>query len=623
MTDHVIGEVRLSMTPANWPETAAQQGERARVLTLEHALYLAILAAAAIVRLVGLGVEPLSPAESAHAWSAWLAANQVTVTGAPAPDSALYYGLHALIFWLFGSSDWLARLLPALASLATVALPWFWRDWLGRHAALVLAALFAFDPWLTAWGRRADPLALTIFLGLLTLTALRRWNFSRHAATARRWERAGAVALALLIASGPWGWAWLPVLILFMLLYLWQDRTYALQRTTYIWFGVALALAITGFALRPEAIAALSASLTAWIGELSGAAGSLSSGWPWLRLLLDQPLLTLFGALGVALLWLRPMGSADERRRLAIFVTAWLAWAWLLWLAPGQPAAGLPLAGAPLAIAAATLIGRALAAPWGDFTGLELCTLLIVQIVLVVAGLLWLAALVDNVVLSNQIWLTSAVIAALMVGVWLIFGVWAGWQSTGRVALLFYAVLLGLMTVRSNWQLNHTVALMQPNGFWPAVTSPDVRNLVQDVERLSSSRRGDPNQIDVQVVYDVSPDPLLGWQLRAMRNLQHVGAANVSAAQQTDPLSGAAPVLPLVVAPTPRNDTLALPDPYIGAEYTTVHRWQPAMLPPASDGETDAQLQWTAFWRPRLQWLLYRKASLPPAVESVTLWAPR
>jgi hypothetical protein len=42
MTDHVIGEVRLSMTPANWPETAAQQGERARVLTLEHALYLAI-----------------------------------------------------------------------------------------------------------------------------------------------------------------------------------------------------------------------------------------------------------------------------------------------------------------------------------------------------------------------------------------------------------------------------------------------------------------------------------------------------------------------------------------------------------------------------------------------------
>lgn len=622
MTDHVIGEVRLSVTPASWAETAAQQGERVRVLTLEHALYVVILLAAAVVRFVGLGAEPLSPTESAHAWSAWLAANQATVAGAPAPVSALYYGLHALIFWLFGSSDWLARLLPALAGLATVMLPWFWRDWLGRHAALVLAALFAFDPWLMAWGRRADPLALTIFLALLTLTALWRWNFSPQAATARWWERIGAVALAFLIASGPWGWAWLPVLVIFALLYLWQARTYTLQRTTFVWFGVALALAITGFALRPEAIAALSASLTVWIGEVSGAAATQPLSWPWQRLLLDQPLLAVFGPLGLAALWLGAARGATDRRRLALFVTAWLAWAWLLWLLPGRPVAGLSLAGVPLAMAAATLIGRAVAAPWGDLTWLELFTLLLVQTVLVVAALFWLAALVDSVVLNNQVWLTSGIIVALMVGVWVIFGVWAGWRATGRVALLFYVALLGLMTVRSGWQLNHTVALMQPNGFWPAVTSADVRNLVQDVERLSSIRRGDPHQIDMQVVYDVSPDPMLGWQLRAMRNLQHVGAADVSSLQ-TDPALSVAPVLPLVVAPTSRNDTLALPDPYIGAEYTTVMRWQPTLLPPAGAGEVDAQLEWTNFWRPRLQWLLYRKASTPPAAESVTLWAPR
>jgi hypothetical protein len=623
MTDQVIGEVRLSTAPARWAETTAQQGERTRVLTLEHALYAVVLIAAAVVRFVGLGAEPLSPVESAHAWSAWLAANQATVSGAPAPVSALYYGLHALIFWLFGSSDLLARLIPALAGLATVALPWFWRDWLGRHAALVLAALFAFDPWLMAWGRRADPLALTLFLAMLTLTALWRWNFSPQAELARRWERVGAVALALLIASGPWGWGWLPVLLIFTLIYLWQARTYTLQRTTAVWFGATLALAITGFALRPEAIVALSASLTAWIDAVSGAAGTQPLSWPWQRLLLDQPLLAVFGPLGLAALWLGAARGASERRRLAIFVTAWLAWAWLLWLLPGRPVAALPLAGIPLALAAATLIGRTLAAPWGDLTSLELFTLLLVQTVLIVTGFLWLAALVDNVVLSDQIWLTSGVIVALMVGVWVIFGVWVGWRATGRVALLFYVVLLGLLTVRSGWQLNHTVALMQPNGFWPAVTSMDVRNLVQDVERLSSARRGDPNQIDMQVVYDVSPDPVLGWQLRAMRALQHVGAANVSAAQSTDLASGVAPVLPLVAAPTPRNDTLALPDPYIGAEYTTVLRWQPTLLPPAGAGEFDAQLEWTNFWRPRLQWLLYRKASTPPAAESVTLWAPR
>ncbi|HAJ36294.1 MAG TPA: hypothetical protein DCL15_11430 [Chloroflexi bacterium] len=592
-------------------------------MTLEHALYLAILAVAAIVRFVGLGAEPLSPTESAHAWSAWLAANQVTVANAPAPDSALYYGLHALLFWLFGSGDGLARLLPALASLATVALPWFWRDWLGRHAALVLAALFALDPWLTAWGRRAEPLALTILLALLALTALWRWNFARQPLVAQRWERVGAVSLAFLIASGPWGWAWLPVLLLFVLVYLWRERNYTLQRATFIWFGVALALALTGLTLRPEAIAALSASLTNWIGEVSGAAGAQPLGWPWQRLLLDQPLLTIFGALGVAGLWFSAAQGEGQRRRLAIFVTAWLVWAWFLWLLPGRSVAALPLAGAPLAIAAAMLLGRAVAAPWGELTRLELSTLLVVQSVLVVAALSWLAALVDSVVLNSQVWLTSGLLVALMVGVWGIFGVWAGWRETGRVALLFYAVLLGLMTVRSTWQLNHTVALMQPNGFWSAITSPDVRNLVRDVERLSSIRRGDPNQIDMQVVYDVSPDPVLGWQLRAMRNLRHVGAASVESVQGDSAPGAAPPVLPLVVAPTPRNDTLALPDPYIGARYTTVVRWQPTMLPPANDDGADAQLQWTTFWRPRLQWLLYRKASTPPAGETVTLWAPR
>lgn len=631
MAERVAGETSL-LAAMGREGAAVQQGDQRlqrdslvtpRLLTVEHVCYLVILAGAALVRCVGLGAEPLSPMESAHAWSAWLAANAVTVANAPTPDSALYYGLQSLLFWLFGGGDAMARLLPAVASLATVMLPWFWRDWLGRHAALLLAALLALDPWLTAFGRRADPLALTIFLAFLTMTALWRWNFSPQLATARRWERVGAVALAFLIASGPWAWAWLPVLLLFTLLYLWQARNYTVERTTSIWFGAALALALTGLTLRPEAITALSASLTAWIGEVSGAAGAQPLSWPWQHLLLEQPLLAIFGALGIAMLWAGAAQAEGQRRRLAFFVTAWLAWAWFLWLLPGRSPAALPLAGAPLAIAAATLLGRAVARPWGALIWLELLTLLLVQIVLAVTALFWLAALVDGVVLGNQTGLTSGLLVVLMVGVWGVFGVWMGWRETGRVALLFYAVLLGLFTVRSNWQLNHTVALMQPNGFWLATTSLDVRNLVQDVERLSSIRRGDPNQIDMQVVYDVSPDPVLGWQLRAMRNGRYVGAAAVEEASgELTPGAGAL-VLPLVVAPTPRNDSLGLPDPYIGATYATVVRWQPSLLPPASVGEADAQLQWTTFWRPRLQWLLYRKVSTPPAVESVTLWAPR
>jgi hypothetical protein len=626
MTDRMADE--LITAELNPPPTApppqssvrsagAQSAEIALGLTVEHLLYGVIVLAAVAVRVVRLGAEPLSPTESAAAWSAWLAANATVVAGAPAPVSALFYGAQSNLFWLFGSSDVLARALPLIVSVATVALPWFWRTWLGRCPALVLAALFAIDPWLTAWGRRADPLALTLFLALLTLTALWQWQFAPQPGTARRWERAGAVALALLIASGPWAWGLLPVLLIFALIYLWPQPARALRRSTLAWFGVALALALTGLALRPEAVSALSTSLTTWIGEISGATGGNEFGWPFLRLLLDQPLLAIVGPLGLAALWLRP-----RDRRLAIFLTAWLAWALLLWLLPGRPAAALPVAGLPLAIAAATLIGRAGAHSWEGLSGLELFTLLVVQTVLLVAGTLWLAAMVDNVVLNNQLWVTSAIIVTLMAAVWIIFGVWAGWRATARVALIFYAVLLAALTVRSGWQLNHSTALMAPNGFWPALTSPDVRNLTQDVERLSSIRRGDPHQIDVQVVYDVSPDPVVGWALREMRNLRHVRTAEVNAAT-----SDLTPVLPLVVAPTLRNESLALPDPYIGSEYDTVIAWQPGMLPQAAEmidaGQADAQLRWTEFWRLRLRWLFYRTVVESPTVQSVTLWAAR
>ena len=69
-----------------------------QTLTVEHLLYAAILLAALGIRFIGLADAPLSPAESATAWPAWLAATQTTVAGAPAPASALLYGLQSLLF---------------------------------------------------------------------------------------------------------------------------------------------------------------------------------------------------------------------------------------------------------------------------------------------------------------------------------------------------------------------------------------------------------------------------------------------------------------------------------------------------------------------------------------------
>jgi hypothetical protein len=619
----LAGAPTIGLHEAAVDAPAASAASATPTLTVEHLLYAVIVAAAILLRFVGLGVELLSPVESANAWGAWLAANAQSVAGAPAPQSALLYGLQSLLFWIAGSGDILARAIPALVGAALVLLPWFWQAWIGRPAALIVAVIFAFDPWLMAFSRRSDATILSIFLAMLALTALWQWRFQPDPRRSLRWERTAVVAIALLLASGPVAWSFLPVLIAFALVYSkssFQEagnfqEAWRPQRSTWLWFGVTLALAATGFALRGEAVPALSASLTVWVSAVAGSEGANPLSWPFLRLSIDQPLLMVFGVLGLVLFWIRPPVALAETRRTVIFLTAWLAWGVLLWLLPGRPPEALPVAGIALAIAAATLIERVLERPWGDLTGLELFTLLVVQTVLLVAGSIWLAALVDSVIFNEQIWLTIGTVIALMIAVWVIFGIWAGWRSTARVAAVFYAVLLGAWTLRGAWLLNHTPEMMQPDGFWRMLTSHEVRLLVQDVERLSSIRRGDPNQIDMQVVYDVSPDVVLGWHLREMRNLRHVRSVD---AAQLD-----AARLPLIAAPTLRNDSLPLPDPYIGSEYDIVYTWQPSMLPAGGGDGLSAQQRWTDVQRPPLRWLLHRKVDSAPTVESVTLWAPR
>ena len=193
-----------------------KDGARSTGLTVEHGLYLVILLVAFGLRFINLGVAPLLPLEAAQAWPAWLAATGTQVAGSPAATSALFYGLQSLLFFVTGANEVLARLLPALVGTALVLLPWWWRDWLGRGGALAVALLLALDPWLVALGRTADAVGLTIFLGLLVLTALWRWQRGglggpHGAAVARVWPWGSGNSGGQLGGSGAgggWGCCW-------------------------------------------------------------------------------------------------------------------------------------------------------------------------------------------------------------------------------------------------------------------------------------------------------------------------------------------------------------------------------------------------------------------------------
>ncbi len=242
-----------------------KDGARSTGLTVEHGLYLVILLVAFGLRFINLGVAPLLPLEAAQAWPAWLAATGTQVAGSPAAASALLYGLQSLLFFVTGANEVLARLLPALIGTVLVLLPWWWRDWLGRGGALAVALLLALDPWLVALGRTADAVGLTIFLGLLVLTALWRWQRGGSSGRDRSvgWERALAVGVGLLLVSGPQAWSWIPLLVAFGWMFVPRGGFTRPQRASWIWLGAALVLGASGLLARLDAVAAVGTSLTA------------------------------------------------------------------------------------------------------------------------------------------------------------------------------------------------------------------------------------------------------------------------------------------------------------------------------------------------------------------------
>ena len=214
-------------------------------------------------------------------------------------------------------------------------------------------------------------------------------------------------------------------------------------------------------------------------------------------------------------------------RRLALFLALWLVWGVVLVLLPGRSPFVLPMVGLPLAIAAGTMVAYLIALPTGRRDGVEVAVLLGVAAVLVIAGSVWLAMVVESTTYDTRLVLTAAMLVGLIVLIWVVFGFWAGWQAAGKLAGLFFAGLLLLVSVRSGWMLGHLGGQMSPNGFFPVTTLPEARLLPLDVQRISSMRNNDPYEAPVQVATAGRlPDPLVGWLLRDMRRLAWVAAPN-------------------------------------------------------------------------------------------------
>ena len=115
-------------------------------LDWEKALYLLFVVVAAITRFWDLGARGMSHDESLHALYSWKLYAGQGYQHNPMMHGPFLFHANALAYFLFGVSDYTARIVPALFGTVLVLLPYFLRRWLGRTGALITSFLLLISP---------------------------------------------------------------------------------------------------------------------------------------------------------------------------------------------------------------------------------------------------------------------------------------------------------------------------------------------------------------------------------------------------------------------------------------------------------------------------------------------
>jgi len=323
-----------------------------------------IAAVAAVCRFLLLDRAPLSEPEATQAVQAWQAARGLAEAAPPALGTPLLTHLTTALFFIFGPSDFAARVVPALAGVGLAFTPWLLADVVGRRAALAAAVLLAVSPVAIQVGRMQDPASLTVTLTMLVaFSAIRLaldrpwwapWSLAAGIGLSLANEGGSIVALAAaaLAAAATWGWS---------------PRRWATQLTeTGERRGVTDLLGPLAVAAGFAIVAATGAFM-----DLSGVGFILGEVWGnAARVLLPAPFptrnLAALLAYGWPILILAFVGflaHVRDQNRLALFLGQWSLLLAALAAVVGQ--SSLMLALAPLG-PAVILAGMAIADLWVD-----------------------------------------------------------------------------------------------------------------------------------------------------------------------------------------------------------------------------------------------------------------
>ena len=144
-------------------------------ITNEIALFAGILLLALVTRFYDLGTRVMSHDESLHTYFSWLLYRGQGYQHTPMMHGPFQFHALALSYFLFGVSDFTARIPSVLFSIATVWMVWPWRRYIGKWGAIIAGLLMVISPYMLYYGRYVRNETFAGLSGILLLYAVLRY----------------------------------------------------------------------------------------------------------------------------------------------------------------------------------------------------------------------------------------------------------------------------------------------------------------------------------------------------------------------------------------------------------------------------------------------------------------
>ena len=144
-------------------------------ITNEAAIFAGIILLAIVTRFYDLGTRVMSHDESLHTYFSWLLYRGQGYQHTPMMHGPWQFHLIALSYFLFGASDFTARIPAALFSIATIWMAWYWRRYLGSWGAILAGIMMVISPFMLFYGRYVREDVYAGFSGVLLLYSILRY----------------------------------------------------------------------------------------------------------------------------------------------------------------------------------------------------------------------------------------------------------------------------------------------------------------------------------------------------------------------------------------------------------------------------------------------------------------